>query len=157
MSTHKLITQARSAQTFGAAVLAFTLVAGAALAEGPGLGKPITPSEIAPWDFHIMPDGTGLPAGNGTSVQGAPIFAQNDFSGEWAPVRNQDNSENPLIGDWSGIPLNEAGLATWVKADKNFTLLGTNELPGRTFATPAFLDGAMYLRTDEALYKFEQK
>src|SRR3954447_15992416 len=38
-------------------------------------------------------------------------LAQNDFSGEWAPVRNQDNSENPLVGDWVGIPLNEAGLA----------------------------------------------
>src|SRR6266853_3139033 len=41
----------------------------------------------------------------------APVFAQTDFSGEWAPVRNQDNTENPLIGDWIGIPLNEAGLA----------------------------------------------
>jgi len=37
--------------------------------------------------------------------------AQSDFSGEWQPVRNQDNSENPLIGDWVGLPLNEAGLA----------------------------------------------
>ncbi|PWT83851.1 MAG: hypothetical protein C5B57_06055, partial [Blastocatellia bacterium] len=38
-------------------------------------------------------------------------FAQMDFSGEWAPVRNQDNTENPRVGDWLGIPLNEAGLA----------------------------------------------
>jgi hypothetical protein len=38
-------------------------------------------------------------------------YAQMDFSGEWQPVRNQDNSENPLPGDWLGIPLNEAGLA----------------------------------------------
>ena len=60
----------------GAATLALTLVAGTALAETPGLGKPITPSEIAPWDLHIMPDGTGLPPGSGTSAQGAPIFAQ---------------------------------------------------------------------------------
>ncbi len=41
----------------------------------------------------------------------AAARAQTDFSGEWAPVRNQDNTENPLIGDWVGIPLNEAGLA----------------------------------------------
>src|SRR5438046_10681425 len=40
-----------------------------------------------------------------------PAFAQNDFSGEWQVVRNQDNSENPMIGDWIGLPLNEAGLA----------------------------------------------
>ena len=47
----------------------------------------------------------------GALTVSAPVFAQNDFSGEWAPVRNQDNSENPLIGDWVGIPLNEAGIA----------------------------------------------
>jgi hypothetical protein len=47
----------------------------------------------------------------GALLWSAPVFAQNDFSGEWAPVRNQDNSENPLVGDWIGIPLNEAGLA----------------------------------------------
>ena len=47
-----------------------------ASAETPGLGKPITAQEIAPWDIHIMPDGTGLPPGSGTSAQGAPIFAQ---------------------------------------------------------------------------------
>jgi hypothetical protein len=41
----------------------------------------------------------------------APAFAQIDFSGEWAPVRSMDNSEDPWIGDWVGLPLNEAGLA----------------------------------------------
>jgi hypothetical protein len=46
-----------------------------------------------------------------TMAVSAPALAQMDFSGEWAPVRNQDNTENPLIGDWLGIPLNEAGLA----------------------------------------------
>jgi hypothetical protein len=46
-----------------------------------------------------------------TGGMSAPAFAQNDFSGEWAPVRNQDNTENPRVGDWVGIPLNEAGLA----------------------------------------------
>lgn len=40
-----------------------------------------------------------------------PAYAQMDFAGEWAPVRNQDNTENPMLGDWLGIPLNEAGLA----------------------------------------------
>src|SRR3954462_15508115 len=40
-----------------------------------------------------------------------PARAQMDFSGEWAVVRNQDNSENPLVGDWVAIPMSEAGLA----------------------------------------------
>jgi cytochrome c len=58
------------------ASLALALVAGAASAEGPNLGKPITEAEIAPWDISIMPDGTGLPSGSGTSAQGAKIFAE---------------------------------------------------------------------------------
>jgi S-disulfanyl-L-cysteine oxidoreductase SoxD len=48
--------------------------AGAWAADGPGLGKPISEADLAPWDISIMPDGTGLPAGSGTAVQGAPIF-----------------------------------------------------------------------------------
>jgi hypothetical protein len=66
MSTHR---------TFVAA-LALAFVAGAAFAEGPDLGRPIDPADIAPWDISIMPDGTGLPPGGGTPAQGARIFAQ---------------------------------------------------------------------------------
>jgi hypothetical protein len=39
-----------------------------------------------------------------------------DFSGEWTVVRSQDNSENPWVGDFFGLPLNADGLAraeTW--------------------------------------------
>jgi mono/diheme cytochrome c family protein len=48
---------------------------GAVLAEVPNLGKPITAADIGPWDIDIEPDGAGLPAGGGTSEQGASIFA----------------------------------------------------------------------------------
>ena len=37
--------------------------------------------------------------------------AQVDFSGEWAVVRSMDNTENPWIGDFVGLPLNPDGLA----------------------------------------------
>jgi len=47
----------------------------AALAEGPKLGKPIDPGDIAAWDISIQPDGTGLPPGRGTSANGAAIYA----------------------------------------------------------------------------------
>jgi hypothetical protein len=56
------------------AVAAIGLSAAALATEGPNLGKPVSPQDIAPWDITIMPDGTGLPAGSGTAVQGAPIF-----------------------------------------------------------------------------------
>ena len=39
-----------------------------------------------------------------------------DFSGEWTVVRSQDNTENPWVGDFVGLPFNADGLArseTW--------------------------------------------
>lgn len=57
------------------AALSLALAATALAAEGPGLGKPVTPDDLKAWDITIFPDGTGLPAGSGTALQGAPIFA----------------------------------------------------------------------------------
>ena len=74
----------------------------------------------------------------------------------WMERIEGNYSASPISANGRVLFLNETGLATWVKADKKFAVLGTNELPGRTFATPAFVDGAMYLRTDATLYKFAQ-
>jgi len=70
MSTHKLLS---------ASVLAFALASTAAFAQGPNLGKPIDPAEIAAWDISIQPDGAALPPGSGTPAQGAQIYAQKCF------------------------------------------------------------------------------
>lgn len=59
------------------AAILLGLSAGVFAAENPGLpnlGVTISPADLAPWDISVMPDGTGLPAGSGTAVQGAPIF-----------------------------------------------------------------------------------
>ena len=48
---------------------------GAAFAAGPNLGKPVEQSDIAAWNLHVLPDGTGLPPGSGTPEQGARIYA----------------------------------------------------------------------------------
>jgi S-disulfanyl-L-cysteine oxidoreductase SoxD len=69
MSTHKLLLRAAFA-------LALALATGTASAAGPDLGMPITPAEVAAWDISILPDGTGLPPGSGTSAQGAKIYAE---------------------------------------------------------------------------------
>ena len=60
------------------AVLALMLSSGTgtAFAESPGLGKPISETDIKAWDIAILPDGTNLPAGSGTSTQGAKIYAE---------------------------------------------------------------------------------
>jgi mono/diheme cytochrome c family protein len=44
-------------------------------AEGPGLGQPIAPADLAPWDISVGPDGVGLPPGRGTAAQGEAVYA----------------------------------------------------------------------------------
>ena len=65
MSTSSLLT-----------ALVLALGCGAALAQTPKLGKPISEADIAPWDISAAPDGSGLPPGSGVAAQGAKIFAQ---------------------------------------------------------------------------------
>jgi mono/diheme cytochrome c family protein len=50
------------------------LISTAALAQGPQLGRPAAPEEIASWDISIGPDGAGLPAGSGTPSQGEAVY-----------------------------------------------------------------------------------
>lgn len=52
-------------------------MAGAALAEGPTLGRVATAEEIAAWDIDIRPDGAGLPEGRGTVAEGEPLYSDN--------------------------------------------------------------------------------
>jgi hypothetical protein len=66
------------------------------------------------------------------------------------------SSASPVLANGRVLFLNESGEATWIKSGTDFTILGSNKVPGRTIATPAFSDGAMYLRTDESLYKFAE-
>jgi S-disulfanyl-L-cysteine oxidoreductase SoxD len=58
------------------AALLVVLGAGAALAESPKLGRPISEADIKGWDIEILPSGAGLPGGQGTSAEGAKIFAE---------------------------------------------------------------------------------
>jgi len=57
-------------------LLALVLGSGVALAETPGLGQPISEADIKAWDITILPDGSNLPPGSGTVVQGASLFVE---------------------------------------------------------------------------------
>jgi S-disulfanyl-L-cysteine oxidoreductase SoxD len=59
-----------------ALLLALAFGCGAAYAQTPKFGKPISEADIAAWDISVSPDGTGLPPGSGTSAQGAKIYAE---------------------------------------------------------------------------------
>jgi len=57
-----------------AAVVALGWLATAAAQEGPRLGKPADKALVAAWDISIAPDGTGLPPGAGTALEGEGIY-----------------------------------------------------------------------------------
>jgi cytochrome c len=57
------------------AALTVALGSSAVFAAGPNLGNPISQADTAAWDIDVEPSGAGLPAGSGTSEQGAQIFA----------------------------------------------------------------------------------
>ena len=57
------------------ALLAAMVFAMPALAaDGPRLGQPISPSDLAPWDISVGADGVGLPPGRGTAAQGEAVY-----------------------------------------------------------------------------------
>jgi len=60
----------------GALALAVAPVLAQGAAEGPGLGRPATPEEIAHVDISIPPSGENLPPGSGTVAAGAMVFAE---------------------------------------------------------------------------------
>jgi len=55
-------------------LLSVGLVAGAIAQEGPNLGIPADPEEVAAWDIDIGPDGAGLPPGAGTAAEGKAVY-----------------------------------------------------------------------------------
>lgn len=59
-----------------ALTLALMIVGGRAAADGPALGRIAAPEEIQRIDIEVMPDGRGLPAGEGRVSAGAALFAE---------------------------------------------------------------------------------
>jgi outer membrane protein assembly factor BamB len=52
---------------------------------------------------------------------------------------------------------NETGTVTVVKASTTFEVVAKNAINERTLASLSAADGALYLRTDKALYRIEEK
>lgn len=64
-----------SMRNLAIAIFALAIGTGAASAESPRLGKPVSQADLAEWDINILPDGTNLPPGSGKTADGAKIFA----------------------------------------------------------------------------------
>ena len=83
----------------------------------------------------------------------------NALTGEtyWTERVKGNYSASPIYANGLILFLSEDGVATWIKPGKTYEKVANCELPGRTFATPAFVDNAMYLRTEHHLYKFSEQ
>lgn len=70
-------------------------------AEGPKLGKPASPQEIAAWSLTVFPDGKGLPAGRGTAAEGKTVYEQHCASCHG--VKGSGGSAEELAGARHGL------------------------------------------------------
>lgn len=71
----------------------------------------------------------------------------------WLERLGGNFSASPVYANGHVLLLSEDGVATWIRPGTQFHVVQKNEIDGRTLATPAFAGNAMYLRTDESLYK----
>ncbi len=73
----------------------------------------------------------------------------------WQERLGGDCTASPLLADGRIYITDENGVTKVIASGKTFQELATNELPGRTLASLAAADGALFLRTDTALYRLD--
>ena len=97
MSMRKFAIGAVAATCVG---VAFTVALswGLAFADGPKLGKPLSPSDLSAWDINVFPDGSNLPPGSGKAADGAKIYA------EKCALCHGDNGTGGIAGQLVGGP-----------------------------------------------------
>jgi len=81
---------------FGAALLCAAL-----LAQSPkyGVGRTPAPEEIRAMDISILPDGTGLPEGQGTAAEGREVYARRCARCHGPKGQGGDEpKQSPLVG-----------------------------------------------------------
>ncbi|OYW22338.1 MAG: pyrrolo-quinoline quinone [Planctomycetales bacterium 12-60-4] len=74
----------------------------------------------------------------------------------WQERLGGDCSASPLFADGRIYITNETGMTKVIATGKEYRELANNELPGRTLASLATADGAIFLRTDAALYRIQE-
>jgi outer membrane protein assembly factor BamB len=75
----------------------------------------------------------------------------------WSERLGGNFSSSPLFADGRIYVGNRDGATSVIKPGRKFDLVATNQLDGQIFATPAAVGRAIYLRTDEAMYRLEQR
>ena len=110
----------------------------------------------------------GVPTMSSPLVVGAELYMVSDKgvatcldaktgAAVWTERLGGNFSSSPLLADGRIYVGNRDGATFVIKPGRTFELLATNQLDGQIFATPAAVDGAIFLRTDKALYRIEKR
>ena len=75
----------------------------------------------------------------------------------WTERIGGNYSASPIHADGKVYFQSEDGVGTVIKAGTKFEQLAKNEMKERTLASYAVADGALFLRTEKNLYRFEGK
>lgn len=76
-----------------------------------------------------------------------------DGEAHWQERLNQQHLASPLLAEGRVYFFGKEGKTTVVKADRTFEKLAENLLEGTVVATPAIVDGTIFLRTDTHLFR----
>ena len=108
-------------------------------------GVPLSPSPLLVGDelFIVSDEGVAACLDARTGTQ------------HWRQRLEGKFSASPVYAADRVYFLNEEGVTTVISAGPDFKRLATNQLDGRTLASIAVSDGAIYLRTDGHVYRIE--
>ncbi len=108
-------------------------------------GVPLTPSPLLVGDELYLVSDNGI-ASCVDAKTGEQI---------WRARLEGKYSASPVLAGGRIYFLNESGLATAIAPGREFEKLATSQLDGRSLASMAVVDGAIYLRSDTHLYRIE--
>ena len=74
----------------------------------------------------------------------------------WQERLGGDCTASPLFAEGRIYVTDENGVTKVIAAGKEYRELATNELPGRSLASLATADGAIFFRTDTAIYRLDE-
>lgn len=141
----------------------FELAQNAAMAVRPGGSGDITASAIE-WTYR-----KGLPTVPSSIVYDGVVYMVKDsgiittLDATNGDLLRQGRARGPgnyysslVAGDGKVYLISERGVITVLKAGRDWSILSSHDLGERVMATPAVVDGLVYLRTDDAMYCFRK-
>jgi len=117
----------------------------------------------------VWRSGRGAPQVPSPLLVGDELYYVTDAGGLLTCLEAQTGREHyreRLGGNYSASPIyagdrlyfcSREGLTSVIKAGKQYERVSANQISGRIFASPAAVDSALFLRSDTALYRIEER